>query len=504
MPIPVPRSVKWWVLGACWLGAALRFRSLFANRFHADEALFASWAREISAWFDPLLANQAVDKPPLLFYLQALGYTALGPAEWAARLPNLVASILAIALTGLLGWRLYRDPLAAVLPATGLALAPLAIQFSSTAFTDPLLMFWVLAAAALATGPAETTQTSGGRAAVSSGLCFGLAAATKHQAWLFLPLVLALGFTSGWGRAQWRYWLMGLGPVLIVLLVWQVARGEVAGLLSQQWSNVGGLRLAWSWELLPRLQSYAGLWQLSLGSLSLVVFAGGLVTAAAPAGPGTWDRARQIDAILLLFLAGYFLLHWAWAAPVWDRYLLPVLPLLLIVAGRGVAVIAARWRHLEATRRQPMLRYLPPLLLAAMLVWQLPASVAARQGEFPLGGRSDADDGAAAAARLLYDEPYGTVLYDNWYSWHWRYQLFNRRVYVSWFPHPAALLEDLAVFSEGDGARFIALPASDVALPVSRALAAAGYGLERVGPDAAASPGKVTLFRIVPPTGAGT
>ena len=79
-----------------WLTAVLRLPSLFANSFHADEALFASWARLIAVWRDPLLQTVAVDKPPLLFYLQAFFFPLQGPVEWAARLPNLIASIILV------------------------------------------------------------------------------------------------------------------------------------------------------------------------------------------------------------------------------------------------------------------------------------------------------------------------------------------------------------------------------------------------------------------------
>ncbi|RMG96345.1 MAG: glycosyltransferase, partial [Chloroflexi bacterium] len=81
---------RWWqwaLLGVVWITAVFRFRALFANTFHADEALFASWARLIAVWRDPLLVTQAVDKPPLLFYLQAVFYPLFGPVMWAARLP---------------------------------------------------------------------------------------------------------------------------------------------------------------------------------------------------------------------------------------------------------------------------------------------------------------------------------------------------------------------------------------------------------------------------------
>ena len=89
---------------------------------------------------------------------------------------------------------------------------------------------------------------------------------------------------------------------------------------------------------------------------------------------------------------------------------------------------------------------------------------------------------------------YGTVLYDHWYSWHWRYQLFDDRVYVSWFAHADALLADLAAFGDAGPLRAIALPASAAARPVVRRLAESGYRLEPLpGQDGAAG---VIIYRI--------
>ncbi|MFQ5421605.1 MAG: glycosyltransferase family 39 protein, partial [Anaerolineae bacterium] len=110
-----------------------RLPGLFANGFQADEALFASFARTIAVWRDPLLVLQPVDKPPLLFYAQAAFYPMFGPVQWAARLPDFIASILLIPLTARLVWRWYGDGLAAVMTAVLLAFSPLAIQFSPTA-----------------------------------------------------------------------------------------------------------------------------------------------------------------------------------------------------------------------------------------------------------------------------------------------------------------------------------------------------------------------------------
>ena len=82
------------------LTAVLRAPGLFANSFQADEALFATWAREIAIWRDPLLQMQPIDKPPLLFYLQALFYPLFGPVEFAARWPNWIVGLEIVSASG--------------------------------------------------------------------------------------------------------------------------------------------------------------------------------------------------------------------------------------------------------------------------------------------------------------------------------------------------------------------------------------------------------------------
>ena len=97
-------------------------------------------------------------------------------------------------------------------------------------------------------------------------------------------------------------------------------------------------------------------------------------------------------------------------------------------------------------------------------------------------------------AEYLADEPYGTVLYDHWYSWQWRYHLFDKGVYVSWFPYPTALAEDLTAFGDNEGTRYIVLPDTAAALPVQRALRNADFTLiEQLRTDY--QPGMI-LYRV--------
>jgi hypothetical protein len=150
------------------------------------------------------------------------------------------------------------------------------------------------------------------------------------------------------------------------------------------------------------------------------------------------------------------------------------------------------WSALE---ERPAFKRAFAAIILLLVAAQLTVAVGAREGRYPIGGGPAADGGAALIAPLLKDAPYGTVLYDHWYSWHWRYHLFDRRVYVSWFPHADALLADLRAFAGSGPARYVALPASAAARPVARRLVESGFRLEPVGgQDGTAS---MTLYRIV-------
>lgn len=492
----MPTPYRFWVAVACWMGAAFRYHALFANHFHADEALFASWARLIAVWRDPLLLAQPVDKPPLLFYLQALFYPFFGPVEWAARMPSFIVSLLLVPALGLLAWRLYGDGLTAVVAAVFLALSPLAIQFSATAFTDPMLTWWLVVALILTVRP-----VAGPSARVwpgLAGLSLGLAMATKYQAALFLPLLLALAWQSGWSRRDWLAWTTGVVVVGATVLLWQLARTQAEPLLSLQLANVGGLRPAWSWELAPRLSSWTALSGLSLGwPVLLVVGVSGLLLLALARHHNRFANLSPVDGVLALFILAYLALHWLLAVPVWDRYLLPVLPLVLLLVAR-LATAALRWLAAHSAPTVPARLGVLFLVLAATVSLLVPAG-SARLGRFPLGGQPTADHGAWQIARQLRDAGYGTVLYDHWYSWQWRYHLFDTGVYVSWFPHSDALSRDLAVFG-GDGApRYLVLPDSPAAAPVRRAAHDAGFALAPVALDhsgTAPPQTQMTLYRL--------
>ncbi len=436
-----------------WLTAVFRLPSLFNNSFTTDEALFASFARTIAVWRDPLLLNQPVDKPPLLFYVQALFYPLMGAEEWAARLPNFIAFTLLTPLVGMLVWRLYRDEKTAVLTALLVTLSPLLIQFSSSAYTDPLLVTLLIA---------SLTMTRS-RRPVTAAFLFGLAMAAKYQAILFLPLLAGMGWLYKWKWQTWGRWIGGLLPVGTAVLLWNFARGTNS-LWTTQINNYGGIRHSWSWELWPRLSAWGALWSEAV-PLTAVFLALTLYLL--------YKKRDPHDGLFALYSSSYFALHWLLAIPIWDRYLLLILPLMLILLARGIRAISGHWI----------------LLIPIVLLLFLQPAITAQKGQ------PEADHGANEIALFLADAPDGTVLYDHWYSWQWRYHLFDTAVYTAWFPHPAALADELAVFGRDGNPHYLALPDDNRALPILRAVHEAGFELETVV-EGDEKNGRMTLYRI--------
>src|SRR5690606_17543592 len=125
------------------VGALLRIALLGVDaRLHPDEALFAAQARTVSAWGDVLLRGADLDKPPLAIYSLAASFALLEPSEFAARLPNVFASVLMLAVLYRLTLALSRDRATAALAALLLALSAYDLAFAATAFTDVQATLW--------------------------------------------------------------------------------------------------------------------------------------------------------------------------------------------------------------------------------------------------------------------------------------------------------------------------------------------------------------------------
>jgi 4-amino-4-deoxy-L-arabinose transferase-like glycosyltransferase len=370
---------------------------LVANRFHHDEAIYSSWGLDIASGRDIMVSGSPVDKPPLFLYLQALSFVLLGATETAARLPSLASSAVSVVLIYCIGQRLYGRG-SGLLAAFLLAASPFGILFAATAFTDPMMVSFVLAACL-----AAAAKRWGW-----AGVLLGLASMTKQQGLLFLPLVVGLGCRAspscGWFprarststtgictlSALWRgavqcarrrgramRFATGLGLVLGLILTWDLARGRQPGFLEQSLLSYSALSLqpamVWQrlWGFLNLLRHGTGsslLNCLLVGGLPLLLLFDcvalfrpntahdrGVSAGRQPAGRSTRlhgvavaaRTAAAADLILVAFTALFLIGHSLASFQVWDRYLLGLIPLLALLLARVLTLPRQLWYALH-------------------------------------------------------------------------------------------------------------------------------------------------------------
>lgn len=461
-----------WAVGAVLAAAFFRVIPLLENRFHPDEALYAYFGRLIVSGRDPLLAQVVVDKPPLPFYLLAGSFGLFGGGEFAARLPSFFASLVSVALVYALARRLYGRP-AAALSAWLLALSPFAILFAITLFIDPLLTALVLGG----------LWQAAARRPRGSALAFALAFLAKQTALLFLPLAAALYLASAPPEAHPREALrslsrygravaLGLALAALVTFGWDTLRlqfGAPISFWAQGFSDNAPNRLIRSGEVLPRARAWLDL----LGYITASPILNGALALGLPGllltGLRRPARAALTDLVFAGYLVGYLAAYWLLAFNVWDRYLLPVAPLLLVLLARVSLLMAER---LRATAARAVLVFAACLLL-------LPSALTASRSAYPIGGDHGAYAGLDDTARFLNALPYGAVLYDFWLSWQWNFYLFDGKVYVAWMPSPEALAVDLRAFGR-TSPRYLVVPAWESAAEARAAAGGVGFTLEPV------------------------
>ncbi len=449
----------------------LRICPISDNRLHADEAWYSYWGLLIGRGIDPWLTHVPLDKPPLLPYLLALSEWLAGRAGgWpgdglAVRLPGLITGLLSIPLTAALASSLYRSSRVMLLAALGVALSPLAILFSATAFTDPPMV---------ASGLAACVAAARGRPGWA-GLWCGLACAAKQSGVLWLPLAALIWVVQEKHNLTWRKFgrmLIALAVVTGIIGAWDVAR-VAQGAVSFWQAGIqgyGGLRLIWPQELSTRLYRWLVLMRYIFVSpvVNTLLLAGlpALVSRAlcAPRSSeaGLYTREALADISLTCFALLYFLFLWLRAFQVWDRYVLPLMPLLAILLGRILSVLGAD--------RIPLLIILLLLILMSQPAWNAAHSL------YPIGGDHGAYDGIDVIAAFLRSQPEGTVVYHHWLGWHYSFYLFGAPLYLAYWPTPAWLAQDVRAFG-AQGGRFIAFPSWESSARVEHALTRAGYKL---------------------------
>jgi hypothetical protein len=168
-----------------------------------------------------------------------------------------------------------------------------------------------------------------------------------------------------------------------------------------------------------------------------------------------------------------------------DRYLLPLLPLAFVLLGRvaavGLEVVRAGLARLARYRGQrpwtgAAWRALATLA-PAILVLFLTGNVAANNYDFsPIGGDHGALDGIDDTARFVHTLPRNGILYDHWLSWEFDYYLFDHPVDTFWFPDAPTLAANLAVAGRARP-HYLAVPWWASVTDIDAAARQAGYRL---------------------------
>jgi 4-amino-4-deoxy-L-arabinose transferase-like glycosyltransferase len=480
------------ILLLCLLALALNLGPAFDNRFHPDEALFSSWAIKIAHSENVWLTGLPIDKPPLLIYATAISFVFFGQTEIAARLPNLMASVISVLLVYQLSKRKGARPSAPTLIAPIIfALSPFVISFAPTAFLDPLMIMFGLAALVAASRHRMSW----------AGILLGLSFATKVQGLFFAPLLIVFyqprshkdskNLQKTLGLRAFVVSLLSFAAIALLLLLWDRLRGGIPFWL-QQSINYGGIRAIYPSEVGARLIGWLSFLPYFFGPIvgatSLIVIPIGLWLDLT-----RFARSREalIDLLLLAYLIGFIAFHWLLAFQIWDRYLLLIVPLAAILISRFII------RILTSIKDRPgFLSSLLPVFFAVIL--SLPFSIAAAQSQYAIGGDHVANDGIDQVANYLAALPSGTVVYDHWLAWELSYYLSEGHVYLAYFETPNALADDLRALDRGED-RYVVFPISESPDKSIEAIKSVGFQMMPVFTTINRfNQTSFTIFKIIP------
>lgn len=446
----------WFAGGLVFLAALFLLRFLPAGqaRFAVDEAHHSGWALLI-AHGDPFMRTIVADKPPQLFYLVAASYKLFGEGEMAARLPDTLLSVLLLLPLWGLARRLYPAQPGVALLACGLfALSPLAQIYAPTVFADPIMAFWLVVCAWLVTA----------RRWFWAGLALGLSICGKQQALFFLPFpvflaVLALLWDCSFKLKAVLRRLIRVAPLVaggtalpvLAVVLFDKGRGQTSSLVYGAALNSDKLGLAAPTAWLSRLGNWwakvlqyffipnpFGFLLLAL----LLVYCGWVIRQLIKTrfylslkirkqDPAE-SFGRLADLALTVGIGVVLAWHTALTFPVWDRYLLPMVPFTALLVARALVWLAG----LILPRFERFNLKLAGVALVVLALMVVPLAQA-ESGQLPLGGDYLAFSGKGPGAHHAYDgieqlaiffknnATPGSVVFHEEMDWHFSYYLFG-------------------------------------------------------------------------------
>ncbi len=411
--------------------------------------------------------------------MTAAGIALSWTDEMSARLPDLFASIISVALTYRLALSLWRRKRSVLLSTLMMALSPFGIAFAPTVFADPQLTMWLLASLI-----AVNSRKWGW-----GGVLYGLALATKQNAVFFAPMVLGCGLVRCVNRQthrmeflQWiGQFVVGASAVVSLLVLWDMNRHVSVDFWTAGIESNNPHRLIRSAETFSRIKEW---WFSARYLAGNPATTGAIVVALLGQGLRDAKSARHTDRktisalFLVTYLVAYLAMCWLVAFPVFDRYLLPILPIMAVLTGRTLDKSLMLIRA-ATTKQDKVITKVAPILLLAMLF--IPA-IFTSSNTITVGGDHGSYDGIDEIALYLHNEPWGTVLYYDSLGWTLQYYMFDYEIYLAPISSPSAIQDDLILFGHGSEHRYLVLPAwqstSEIIASVTRSGYSAALALE--------------------------
>ncbi len=298
------------------------------HRMHMDETLYSYWALRIADGSDIFLHHTTTDKFPLLPYMIAIVVSVFGNSETTVRIPSFLCTIggffiLYKAVTN------FYDKKTALFAVIITALTKYFIVYGPTAFTDQIMTFFVLASFLMITE----------KKYFLSGILIGISAMAKLTGLFFyLPFFIGIFMLSDNRKKDLTDFSFGVFWMLLAIIMW-------AGLV-----ELNAFRLFMANSPIPYK-----------GTLDTEYFINGFNTIkkyqADLMGLPQFFTAL-IAGLILIFIKGngyikkditvyltFVLFYMTLAAmtfrhvPIFERYLVVIVPFTAIVIARGVSVI---------------------------------------------------------------------------------------------------------------------------------------------------------------------
>ena len=462
------RGMGWmpWGLAVLGLLLPLCLGLMRADRWPltGDESLYAYWARHWLENQDPLFLAHWIDKPPVYLWLQSLSLYIFGIETASVRYVNILATALLCLGMGCFAWRQWGWRTAGLCFALTVA-NPLVLAYGPTGLTDPVFVLAGTAASLLAW---QKHYAAAGMALAVSIFC-------KQAGLLYLPLAAGTVwlFRSAHWRQDCRMWAWGLLSVSLPILIWDGIRTIWApSFWYTGFDHYAPLRLIPVADLDLRLAAWMPLYSSVLGgwlgwaAWGTLLLAAGRVKLHAP----LTSEDRWVG-LSLVWTVGYALLHWLFTFNSWMRYLLPLVPLLVLSTVWSVKTL---WPAAQSRWQQ----WLLVLLLLCLFL-----SLATGWNDGWQGTLPEMQDNAGLAGlptaleRLHTVVPAQSVILHRELSWHFLFYLFDYPSLARiWFADAEHLVE-LVETQPAEVALFQLRLSRDMAqtTEISAALQDAGY-----------------------------